>query len=215
MSTDGVRWGRVVVLIGIAITLYFLGRWLSQDLVRQLSLLMRPHNEPLLHRTIMAATAIYIALMVIPFTPAVELGFTMLMIFGGKLAFLVYVSTVLALVIAFTIGRLVPPVLAAKGFGALGLTSAQEFAEQRAQISPEERTAYLIRNSPRRLMPHFMRHRFLALAVLLNAPGNAVIGGGGGIALLAGVTGLFPFPAYLLTIALAVAPVPLFIFLTN
>lgn len=36
--------------------------------------------------------------------------------------------------------------------------------------------------------------RYVALAVLLNIPGNVVIGGGGGIAFAAGMTRLFSFP---------------------
>jgi hypothetical protein len=44
-------------------------------------------------------------------------------------------------------------------------------------------------------------------------PGNAVIGGGGGIALLAGISGLFTFPRYLAIVSLAVLPVPLTIML--
>jgi hypothetical protein len=49
----------------------------------------------------------------------------------------------------------------------------------------------------------------------LNIPGNIVIGGGGGIAMIAGLTGLYSFPRYLLTIAIAVAPIPLAITLTE
>ncbi len=54
-----------------------------------------------------------------------------------------------------------------------------------------------------------MRYRYLALAVALNVPGNYLIGGGGGIALFAGVTRLYSIPGFLLTIIVAVAPVPL------
>jgi len=45
--------------------------------------------------------------------------------------------------------------------------------------------------------------------VALNIPGNYVIGGGGGIALIAGVSRVYSIPGFLLTILLAVAPVPL------
>ena len=50
---------------------------------------------------------------------------------------------------------------------------------------------------------------YLALAVALNIPGNYLIGGGGGIALFAGVSRLFSVPGFVITIMLAVAPVPL------
>jgi hypothetical protein len=43
----------------------------------------------------------------------------------------------------------------------------------------------------------------------VNTPGNAVIGGGGGIMLLAGLSGIFaPLPTAL-SIMIAVSPVPL------
>jgi hypothetical protein len=48
--------------------------------------------------------------------------------------------------------------------------------------------------------------------VLINLPGNMLVGGGGGIALVAGMTRLFSWPAFLLTVAVAVAPVPLLIY---
>lgn len=43
----------------------------------------------------------------------------------------------------------------------------------------------------------------------LNLPGNALIGGGGGIALMAGMSRLFSFPLFLLSLTVAVSPVPL------
>ena len=58
-----------------------------------------------------------------------------------------------------------------------------------------------------------MRYRYLNLAVLINIPGNAVIGGGGGIAFVSGLSGTFRMPLAILTIALATAPVPLGIWL--
>ena len=56
-----------------------------------------------------------------------------------------------------------------------------------------------------------MRHRYLAVAVALSIPGNSVIGGGGGISLVAGMSRLFGFSRFVLTLAVAVAPVPLLI----
>jgi hypothetical protein len=163
----------------------------------------------------MIATAVYVVLMVIPFMPAAEIGLSMLLIFGGKISFLVYVSTVVALLLAYLIGRLLPAELAATAFGLVGLTRAQDFANRLAPLSSEQRMAMLGRDSPVPLVPYVARNRYLALAVLLNLPGNIVIGGGGGIAILAGMTRLFPFPAYFLAVTLAVAPVPLVVFLTG
>lgn len=209
-----IRWARITILICAAIVLYLLGRFVAHMLVDQFSLHVRARNELLLHRAIMTATVVYIVLMAVPFMPAVEIGFSMLVIFGAEIAFLVYVSTVLALTIAYVIGRLLSRELAAEAFRVVGLTKAENLANRLAPLSADERISLLVRDTPARVVPHIVRHRFLALAVLLNIPGNVVIGGGGGIALLAGMTRLFPFPAYLLTVALAVAPVPLIISIT-
>ena len=69
----------------------------------------------------------------------------------------------------------------------------------------------IVGNAPARVIPFLAEHRYLAVAIAFNLPGNTLIGGGGGIGMLAGISSLFPFPRYLLTVSLAVAPVPLFI----
>jgi len=214
-NDPGIRWVRLAVLVCALTMLYLLGRWIADSLVQHFGMVLLPHNEPLLHRAVMTATVVYILLMAVPFMPAVEIGLSMLLIFGAKIALLVYLSTVLALTLAFALGRVVAAEHAAKLFGLLGLTRAGGYVSRLAPLSAQERMDWLTRESPAMLVPLMVRHRYLVLAALLNLPGNAVIGGGGGIALVAGMTRLFPFPAYLLTILLAVAPVPLIVFLAG
>lgn len=214
-ATLGVRWVRIGILICVVIVLYGLARWVDELLIAQLNLELTHARELVLHRTIMTTTAIYVVLMAVPFMPSAEIGLTMLMVFGARIAFLVYVSTVVALVIAYAIGRLIPTPVLTKACRFLGLRRAGDFLQRLAPLPGPERAALLLREAPTRIIPFLVRHRFLALAVLLNVPGNIVIGGGGGIALVAGMSRLFPFPFYLLTVALAVVPVPLIVFLTE
>jgi hypothetical protein len=47
------------------------------------------------------------------------------------------------------------------------------------------------------------------IAVALNLPGNVIIGGGGGIGLIAGMSNLCPFPKYILFVSLAITPLPI------
>ncbi|HZD41947.1 MAG TPA: hypothetical protein VE131_14585, partial [Terriglobales bacterium] len=108
----GIRWFRIAIFILGIVAVYLLGRWVSHMLIASFSLNVTARNEPLLHRTIMTATAVYIIFMAIPFMPAVEIGLSMLVIFGGKISFLIYVSTVVALILAYSIGRLLPAELA-------------------------------------------------------------------------------------------------------
>jgi hypothetical protein len=103
----------------------------------------------------------------------------------------------------------------ARAFGFVGLTRAQRLIEQIAPLSAERHLAHLLNHVPTRLGPLLIRHRFLSLAVVLNLPGNIIVGGGGGIAVVAGMSGLYAFPAYLATIAVAVAPTLLTIVLTG
>jgi hypothetical protein len=53
-----------------------------------------------------------------------------------------------------------------------------------------------------------LRHRQFALALLMNMPGNALLGGAAGIAMLAGATRLFGFARHVVLMALATAPLP-------
>ena len=174
-----IRWVRVAMLAGGAAILYLSGRWVSQDLVRHFGLFPQPQ--------IMTATVVYVMLMAMPFMPAAEIGFGLLVVFGGKIAPLVYGSTLVALAIGYGMVRLVPAPLPAQTWGVRWLA----------------------------LAPYAVRHGFGLLALVLNVPGNSVIGGGGGIALVAGMTGMFPFPAFLAAVALGVAPVPLIVFLAG
>jgi hypothetical protein len=163
----------------------------------------------------MTASGVYVALMAIPFMPGAEIGISMILLFGSKICLLVYVCTVVALIPPYIIGRLIPPKLCAQVFGFVGLNAARRLVNQLIPLPAEQRLAYLMNRAPTRYGPFLIRHRFLTLAVLLNLPGNIVIGGGGGIAMIAGMTRLYSLPAYLLTIAIAVAPIPLIIALTE
>jgi hypothetical protein len=90
----------------------------------------------------------------------------------------------------------------------LRFTHAKTFYLRIHPLSPGEKIHAIVRNAPARVIPFLVEHRYLAIAVVFNLPGNALIGGGGGIGMLAGMSALFPFPRYLLTVSLAVAPVP-------
>jgi len=57
-----------------------------------------------------------------------------------------------------------------------------------------------------------LRYRYVALAVAINTPGNVILGGGGGLALMAGLSRLFSPLPFLLTVLIAVLPVPLLFF---
>ena len=174
---------------------------------------LTPRTEPTFHRMIMTATGVYILLMALPFVPGVEIGLGLIAMLGAKIVPLVYVSTVLALTLAFLVGRLVPERKIIKIFETLHLKRAANLLNSLEPLDSHQRLEFLLQNASTRIVPFLLRHRFLALAIALNLPGNALIGGGGGICLVTGFSRLFSFPIFFLTVALAVSPVPLMMLL--
>lgn len=174
-----------------------------------LDLTIMPHTEDMLHRAILIGTAAYVGLMALPFVPGAEIGLTLMTALGGTLAPLVYLATTLSLTLAYLIGRLLPPRVLCAALTGLGLTRAAAFVDRAAHMSEEDLRAHLAGPSTPRALRGVVQHRYVALALLINLPGNVVLGGGGGIALMAGLSRLFhPIP-YLLTVLIAVLPVPL------
>ena len=168
-----------------------------------------PQNEARIQRMVAAATVIFVIASALPFVPGAEIGFALLMVLGSEVALLVYGAMVSALTLAFCVGRLVPLGWIARIFGYLGFRRAAGLVTRMAGLSAEESLALLLSQAPQRFVPVLIRHRYLALLLVLNLPGNTVLGGGGGIALMAGVSRLFSPMRYFATVAVAVAPVPL------
>jgi hypothetical protein len=145
----------------------------------------------------------------LPFIPGAEIGFGLLMILGAEGAVAVYLAMVAALSLAFAAGRFVPVRWLAAALESLGLYRARDLVTTSMEMAMEDRTHFIEANAPSRWVPLLVRHRYVALAVLLNTPGNVVLGGGGGIAFAAGACRLFSTASFLVTILIAVAPVPL------
>lgn len=185
----------------------------ADGLVDLLQLEIRPSTEELAHRIIMTAALAYALLMAVPFVPGVEIGLAMIGMFGPPIVFLVYLCTLAGFLTSFTIGRLIPLVSLARMCADLRLHKASRLLETLHPMKGEDRFAFLISTSPNRYVPVLLRHRYIALAIVINLPGNIVIGGGGGIALMAGASRLYSLPGFLVTIVIAVSPVPLAILL--
>jgi hypothetical protein len=184
------------------------GGYLGTFLMQVSDIDIRPINEPAVHRMIMASAVAFATASAMPFVPGAEIGLAMIFILGGKIAPLVYFCMVFALSASFLTGLLVPARRTAAFFGFLGLTRARDLVIRLDDLAPADRLAALFADAPGRFVPFMLRHRYLALIVLINVPGNSLIGGGGGIAFAAGLSGLFGFQRYLAAVALAVLPVP-------
>jgi hypothetical protein len=128
---------------------------------------------------------------------------------GPSIVFLVYVSTLAGLSTSFIVGRLISLGALIKLFDDLRFDRTSRLLRTIEPMTMEDRLAFLVANAPNRALPLLLKHRYIALAIVLNVPGNIVIGGGGGISLMAGVSRLYSVPGFLTTIVFAVAPVPL------
>ena len=195
----------LVLLIGINLTL--------GDILRGWEMQIHPENMKHLQRGLLLACVLYALILALPFVPGVEIGIALLTMLGPMAAPYVYIATVGGLTLAFLAGRLIPMHALARGVRATGLERGGALIDDLGAQPPEKRVVILAARAQSRWLIRLLRHRHVALVVLLNMPGNAVIGGGGGIALTAGLSRLFSLPAFLLVVALAVAPVPLAVWL--
>jgi len=208
VRNSGSRWQSLLKFFCLVLLIVG-GNLAADELAHTLQLEIRPANEDLAHRMIMTAAVTYTLLMAVPFVPGVEIGLAMIIVLGPAIVFLVYLCTVVALTMSFAIGRLVPFSALIKLFADFRLNKASQLFSTIAPMTGEDRLVFLISSSPNRYVPFLLRHRYIALAILVNLPGNVLIGGGGGIALMAGASRLYSLPWFLLTILLAVSPVPL------
>ena len=160
---------------------------------------------------LLALLAVYALLIAVPFVPGVEIGLMLMAIEGGWIAPFVYLATLAGLMLAYLLGRHLPIRRLRAALADLRLHRACALIDRIDGLDQTQRLALLQRRLPAAIRGPAIRHRHLALALLVNLPGNALIGGGGGILMLSGLSGLFSLPSVLLTLALAVAPVPLIV----
>ncbi len=196
---------KILLFIGLVV----LGNYLTQWFIVQLSIEIKPSNEPLMHRIIVMSMLAYTLLMSIPFVPGAEIGVAALMILGPKIAMFVYLATLAALSLSFFVGRFIPEKKLIKFLQDLHLHRFTNLLIAFEGLDSKQRLNLMLSRSPKRFVPFLIRYRYLALMLAINMPGNIVIGGGGGIALMAGLSRLFTPPMYLLAVAIAVSPVPL------
>lgn len=200
---------RLAVLVAVLAALHYGGRWAIVHIEAH----FMPWYEAYGPWALAVVVGVYVVAMALPFVPGIEISLALLMIFGPEGVAVVYFSTLAALSLAFLAGRHVPVVWITRLFGWLHQHRAGALVARLAPLAPEERLRLLLDAAPARFIPFLLRHRYLALAVAFNVPGNSLLGGGGGIALAAGLSGLFRLRWYTLMVALAISPIPLMVLL--
>ncbi|MEM1274745.1 MAG: hypothetical protein AAGF88_13090 [Pseudomonadota bacterium] len=198
---------RAAVIVGLAIGAHFAMDWALETAETLPGVI----GDRMAFAIVLMAFLAYILLLAVPFVPGAEIGIAILVLRGAEAAPFVYLATIAGLAIAFLCGRALKLTVIRRLLLDLGLVRACALIDQIAPLSEPERLALVAQRVPN----WALRSRYLALAVLLNVPGNAVIGGGGGICLLAGFSRLVSPALSLATIALAVLPVPLLVWVSG
>lgn len=204
-------WLRTALFVALIVLVYGIGRGIVADL----RMLAAAEGHTAISLTVAIAIFVYIVLMALPFCPGIEVGVALLALGGRDVALLVYLATVVALILPFVVGWFLPPSALVTSLSRLGLRRAAESLRQLVPLDGEHRLQLLLGQGSPRLARFLVRHRYIAMAIALNTPGNLVIGDGGGIALAAGFSRLFSPSGFALTVAIAVAPVPIVVLLAG
>lgn len=203
-------WLRVLALLAAIVVLNLIGGWL----VAQIDFTLTPINSDMVYSALLVTFAVYVLVIAMPFVPGIEIGLALLVVLGKPGVPLVYTCNLVALALAFLIGRFIPLQWVARIFGWLRLERARRLVETMAVRPSRERLSAALQAVPSGWAMRLLMHRHLAAAIALNLPGNAIIGGAGGLAMIAGMSHLFRFPLFLLTMAIGSTPVPILILLT-
>jgi len=155
---------------------------------------------------------LYILLLSLPFVPGVELGILLMCVFGKEGVIFVYLATVAGLCLAFLVGRLIPRRWIDFGLERLGNSRSCSGNPDEIETLTECMSAGR-KHIPSWLRSYLVKYRFPAIAILVNMPGNYILGGGGGIAIACGTSRRISWKGFFVTIVLAVSPVPLLVYL--
>jgi hypothetical protein len=144
----------------------------------------------------------------LPFVPGVELGIVLMCVFGKEGIVFVYFATIAGLSLAFLMGRLLPKNWIESRLQKLGFSQTCDGQGGEIDGILDKLSLNQI-FCESRFRSFLSKYRYLAIGVLFNTPGNYLIGGGGGISLACGISRSISWKWFLLTVVLAVSPVPL------
>jgi hypothetical protein len=193
---------RILFIALVVISLHKMMSW-------TLSVAELDQNGPLMVGLVFIILAAYIILISIPFVPGIEIALSLMMLRGPEVVIWVYIATVLGLFLSFLAGQYLSYKYLHKIFHDLQMKRACQLIENIQPLSKIDRLNIIKDKLPILVRPFIVEGRYAAVAAILNIPGNALIGGGGGILLIAGLSRIFSTFGMLLTLIIAVAPVPI------
>jgi len=202
---------RAALATAIWVSLIVLGHYLSHldaVAIRETLVALR---EGMGMGALLACAFMLAVLLGLPFVPSVEMGLMMMAVFGREGAIAAWLATIAGLSLAHAAGRYMPADRVHDWLDRHGLLPADSDPGESPMVGLLERLRLSKRNGYR-IATFLLRHRYLLFAALINMPGNSVLGGGGGIALIGGFTRLYRWPPFLLTVAVASLPIPVLVF---
>jgi len=199
----------IALRLAVLIALILAAGQLAVIVKDQLNLQVSPENHAAYQRAIMLATAAYVALTTLPFVPGAELGMAMLSMFGASVALLIYAATVVSLCLSYAVGRVIPPPVCCWMLRKIGATRMAALVNEIMMLPRDQRLAHITRDVTTPVVLILTRYRYVGFALMINLPGNVVFGGGGGLAMAAGLSGIFAPLPFVLAVMVAVLPVPL------
>lgn len=211
----GTAWAITLAKLSAIVLLIVLANIGVSWLISRLEIQIWPQHLEIVDRAVLISVVLYTGLMATPFLPGIELGLALMILLGPKGIFVIYICTFVALTISFGLGRLFPTHHLVSLLQWLNLTRAVTLLESFDATPPEKRLEFLAEKAPTQTIPALLKRRYLILAILLNLPGNALIGGGGGIAMMAGMSRLYSFPIYFFLISVAILPGPILVMLSK
>jgi hypothetical protein len=209
------NWRSTLAKLAVVVAAIFLANFGASKLVDALEIQIWPSHVETIDRAVLVSVILYVVLMATPFLPGIEIGLALMVMLGPKGVIITYIATLLALTLSFALGRVFAAHLLVSLMHWLHLRRAAALLERFNATEPERRLKFLAENAHGGSMSVLLNHRFLLLALLLNLPGNVLIGGGGGIAMMAGMSRLYSFPHYLALISVAILPGPVLVMLSK
>jgi len=158
--------------------------------------------------TVFSLLLLYALLLAIPFVPGIEIGISLMVVHGPAAAPFVHGATVFGLLLAYGLGQAFSDKFSCRFLSGMGLERACNFVENMKSMNREQRLKTIEDSIPPWAAKSLIKHRYLMLALALNLPGNSLIGGGGGIAMVAGLSRLYSPVPFFVMLVLASAPVP-------
>ena len=155
---------------------------------------------------VLAANAMMVAT---PFLPALQISMAFMILQGPEQVWWIFAASAAGFFFPFMLGTLISGRHLAKIFHDVGLEKTAQLIHRVDTLDRSERLSLIMELAPPKLKPILTRWRYVAIAVSLNTPGNVIIGGAGGILMVAGLSRLFHPAAILFTIVLCLLPVPI------